>query len=168
MTTMRDEALLAELRVLFGEVDPIDPLLLEQAKLAFSWRTIDADLADLSYDSAADPEILAAVRSGGVLEAGPRLLGFGLEPTTGDEGMTVEIEVSPERGGSVLIGQVMPPMSGTVSVQQVDQPGETVVVLPADDLGRFRVENVPSGPVRLLIEVGGRTVATSWVSYLAA
>jgi hypothetical protein len=168
MTTMRDEELLAELRAVFSEVDPIDPLLLEQAKLAFSWRTIDADLADLSYDSAADPEILAAVRSGGVLDTGPRLLGFGLEPTAGDEGMTVEIEVSAERGGPVLIGQVMPPMSGTVSVQRVDRPGETVAVLPADDLGRFRVEHVPVGPVRLLIQVGGRAIATSWVSYLAA
>jgi hypothetical protein len=168
MTTMRDEELLAELRVMFNEVDPIDPLLLEQAKLAFSWRTIDADLAELAYDSAADPEILAAVRSGDVLDAGPRLLGFGIEPADGAEGMTVEIEVSAERGGPVLIGQVMPPMAGTVSVQKVDQPGDAATVLPADDLGRFRVESVPTGPVRLLIEVGGRAIATSWVTYVAA
>jgi hypothetical protein len=167
MIRTKDDELLAELRVLFDEIDPLDPMLLEQAKLAYSWRTVDADLAELAYDSLADPEVLAAVRGGSVVDAGPRLLGFGVEPAAGSqEALTVEIEVGSERSGLVLIGQLMPPTAGTVLVQQVGRRDQPSAVLQADDLGRFRVESVPAGPVRLLIEAGDRTIATSWVRYL--
>jgi hypothetical protein len=161
---VRDDELLAELRTLFSEVDPPDPLLLEQARLAFAWRTIDADLAELAYDSVADLEVLAGVRDGGAAGSGPRLLGFGTD-RAGEDGVTVEVEVNTERARSTLVGQLMPPMPATVSVYSSGTCTGPVAVLPADDLGRFRIDPVPIGPVRLRIDTGDRVIETSWVSY---
>jgi hypothetical protein len=162
--TVRDEELLAELRGLFAEIDPPNPVLLDQARLAFGWRTIDADLAELAYDSLADREVLAAVRDGSA-GFGPRLLGFGTELAGDEDGLAVEVEVSIERGRPTLVGQLMPPTPATISVQRFGASPDTVPVVPADDLGRFRVDPVPPGPVRLRIETGDRTIETSWVSY---
>jgi hypothetical protein len=162
---VRDDELLAELRALFSQIDPPAPALLEQAQMAFSWRTIDAELADLAYDSAADLEVLAGVRDGAVLGSGPRLLGFGTE--AGGDDLAVEIEISLERGRPTLIGQLMPPTAATVAVQCFGADRGTAPVVPADDLGRFRVDAVPSGPVRLRIDLGDRVIETSWVTYTA-
>jgi len=160
-----DEELLARLRALFAQIDPIDPVLLEHARFAFGWRTLDAELAELSYDSLADREVMAAVRDGGMAGSGPRLLGFDTDVTGDtDSALTVEVEVSSERGSACLVGQLMPPAPATVCVLSSvrSHPAATVT---ADELGRFRVEPVPSGPVRLRVQVRGRTVDTSWVSY---
>jgi hypothetical protein len=165
VTAVRDDDLLAELRSLFAEIDPPDPVLLDQARLAFGWRTIDADLAELAYDSLADHEVMAAVRDGSLVGSGPRLLGFGTELAGEDDGLAVEVEVSVERGRPTLVGQLMPPTPATVSVQRFGDALEAAVVLPADDLGRFRIDPVPSGPVRLRIDTGVRIIETSWVSY---
>jgi hypothetical protein len=162
---VRDDELLAQLRTLFSEIDPPDPLLLEQARLAFTWRTIDADLAELAYDSVADLEVLAGVRDGGAAGSGPRLLGFGTDRAGEDDGVTVEVEVNAERARSTLVGQLMPPMPATVSVYCSGTCTGPVAVLPADDLGRFRIDPVPTGPVRLRIDTGDRVIETSWVSY---
>ena len=59
----------ADLRALFAHVDPVPPLLDDAARAAFTWRTIDAELAELMRDSAdASEEAALLVRSGG----GPR------------------------------------------------------------------------------------------------
>jgi hypothetical protein len=164
--TPTDEELLARLRALLAEVDPVTPLLLEQARLAFGWRTLDAELAELSYDSLADREMMAAVRDGGLPGAGPRLLGFDTD-VTGEaaSALTVEVEVTVDRGVPCLIGQLMPAAPATVSLLSSARPGHAVEV-SADELGRFRVELVPAGPVRLRLRVGDRTVDTSWISYV--
>jgi hypothetical protein len=162
-TKLTDEELLARLRELLAEVDPMTPVLLEQARLALGWRTLDAELAELSYDSLADREMAAAVRDGG--SAGPRLLGFECEVAADGESMlTVDVEVTVERGRACLLGQIMPAAPAVVSVLSSARPSAAVEVT-ADELGRFRVEPVPSGPVRLRVRAGGRTVDTSWVSY---
>ncbi|MEN3361898.1 MAG: hypothetical protein V7637_5880 [Mycobacteriales bacterium] len=166
MTAVRDDELLAELRALFAELDPPDPVLVEQARMAFSWRTIDADLAELAYDSLADREVLAAVRDGGPPGTGPRLLGFGTELAGEDDGLAVEVEVSAERGGPVLVGQLMPPTPATVTVHRFAGAPQPAAVVPADDLGRFRIDPVPPGPVRLRIDTGERVIETAWVSYV--
>jgi hypothetical protein len=165
---MRDEELLAELRALLAELDPVDPRLMQQARTAYGWRTIDAELADLSYDSFADREVLAAVRDGGLPGTGPRLLGFGTD-VAGDEEdvLTVEIEVTAGAGRGSLVGQLMPPCPALVHVERFEGPTGTDPV-PADDLGRFRIDPVPLGPVRLRIDTGDRVIETSWVSYATA
>jgi hypothetical protein len=165
VSAVRDDELLAELRALFAELDPPDPVLVEQARMAFSWRTIDADLAELAYDSLADREVLAAVRDSG-LPGGPRLLGFDTELAGEDDGLAVEVEVSVERGGPVLVGQLMPPTPATVTVHRFAAAPRSATVVPADDLGRFRIDPVPPGPVRLRIETADRVIETAWISYV--
>jgi hypothetical protein len=162
---LNDEELLARLHALFAQLDPMDPVLLENACSAFEWRTLDAELAELSYDSLADREVMAAVRDGGMSGGGPRLLGFDTH-VGGDAGsaLSVEVEVTSERGNACLVGQLMPPVPATVRVLSSIRRDATVTVA-ADELGRFRVEPVPSGPVRLRLQLGARTVDTSWVSY---
>jgi hypothetical protein len=162
---LSDEEFLARLRALFAQIDPVDPVLMEQARLAFGWRTLDAELAELSYDSLADREVMAAVRDGGAAADGPRLLGFDTD-VAGDTGsaLTVEVEFSSERGNACIVGQLMPPTPATVCVLSSVRPHPAATVA-ADELGRFRVEPVPSGPVRLRVQVHGRIVDTSWVSY---
>lgn len=166
MITVRDDELLAELQTLFGEIDPPDPALLEQARMVFGWRTIDAELAELAYDSLADREVLAAVRDASLPGSGPRLLGFGTDFPGEDDGLAVEVEVTVERGRPVLVGQLMPPTPATVTVHRFGPVTEPVAVVPADDLGRFRIDRVPGGPVRLRIDTGSHLIETSWVSYV--
>ncbi len=162
---LNDEELLGRLRALFARVDPVDPILLEHARFAFGWRTMDAELAELSYDSLADHEVMAAVRDGGLPGSGPRLLGFDTDVTgDADSALTVEVEVTADRRGACLVGQLMPPAPATVSLLS-NARRRPVATVTADELGRFRLELVPSGPVRLRVEVGDRTVDTSWVSY---
>jgi len=162
---VRDDELLAELRTLFTELDPPDPGLFEQARMAFSWRTIDADLAELAYDSLADREVLAGIRDGSEPGTGPRLLGFGTEFAE-DDGLAVEVEISAERGRPVLVGQLMPPTPATVIVHRFGSTPQSGAIVAADDLGRFRIDPVPPGPVRLRIETGDRVIETAWVSYV--
>ena len=72
--TDKDATTEAELRALFSRVDPVPPLLDEAARAAFTWRTVDAELAELMRDSADAEEEAGAllVRGGG----GPRQLSF--------------------------------------------------------------------------------------------
>jgi hypothetical protein len=162
---LNDEELLGRLRLLLAQADPIDPVLLEHARLAFGWRMVDAELAELSYDSLADREVMAAVRDGGLPGTGPRLLGFDTDVTgDADSALTVEVEVTVDRGQACLVGQLMPPTPATVWLLSSSQR-HPVASVAADELGRFRLEPVPYGPVRLRVRVGDRTVETSWVSY---
>ena len=59
----------------------------------------------------------------------------------------------------------MPPEATTVELQA--GTGE-VDVVPTDELGRFLIEPVPSGPVRLCVRRGERLVHTTWLSYVPA
>ena len=58
-----DDVLLDELRALVADDDPVPERVLAAARGSFTWRTIDAELAALVYDSALDAERLTAVRS---------------------------------------------------------------------------------------------------------
>jgi hypothetical protein len=68
-----DEAALeAGLRDAAARFDPVPAELIQAAVAAFSWRTADAELAALAFDSLLDQPGDALVRSAG----GPRLLSF--------------------------------------------------------------------------------------------
>jgi hypothetical protein len=163
---MSDERLLARLRTLLARVDAVPPVLVEHARMAFAWRTIDAEIAELSYDSLADREMLAAVRDAGLPGSGPRLLGFDTDVTgDADSALTVEIEVSFDRGRASLLGQLTPPTPATVQVLSSAGQGP-VATATADEFGQFHLDGLPGGPVRLRVCVGSRTVDTSWVSYV--
>ena len=158
---MSDDDLLHELRALFDRVDPVDPRLLEQARSAYTWRTVDAELAELSFDSLVDREMLAGVRDDATATLGPRMLGFGA--VAGGEDVAIEVEISPGHDRPVLVGQLLPPRRAAVELQAGSGEVTTVV---SDELGRFRVEALPAGPLRLRVRHGDRIVETTWVSYV--
>jgi hypothetical protein len=113
------------------------------------WHDIDAELAQLTYDSSRDRDRSASVRSE---TASIRALTF----TSAH--MSVELEVTE---GS-LLGQIMPPGDGTIEVQT--QAGVTTAV-PIDEIGCFAIEPVPPNPFRLHCRTGrGLDVVTGWIT----
>jgi hypothetical protein len=161
MTSARGgDALLAELGELLDRLDPVPPELPDQARQMFCWRSVDAELAELSFDSLLDRDLAIAVRSGDGSVLEPRMLGFGA--VVDGEDLSIEVEVSATDGRCTMIGQLDPPGARTIGVQVRD--GE-ILEAPVDEAGRFVVRPLPSGPVRLRIEHAGRLVHTTWVSY---
>src|SRR4051794_11668058 len=107
-----DDVTEAELRAVFGHMDPVPPLLDEAARAAFSWRTVDEVLAELTRDSVEDEAGAALVRGA----HGPRQLSF--------ESPRLAIELEVVATGPRLRrleGQLLPPGSATVTVER---PGE--------------------------------------------
>jgi len=92
----------SELRQAVTQIDAIPSMLLEAAKDALTWRTIDADLAELVFDSRADDDEAALVRG----SAQARMLSF----RAGD--LTIDIEVTGSGESRSLIGQIAHPRSG--------------------------------------------------------
>lgn len=146
-----DQELDDELRRIAARLDPVPEALVRAAEAAFTWRGVDAELAELAFDSLADRESLALVRGGE-----PRLLTFHAA------GLAIEVEVLPAGGEHRLIGQLVPPGPARV---QVRHP-EGVLEVEADELGRFAAERVSAGPVSLRCEqtgAGHAPVVTEWV-----
>ena len=160
-TVIEDEDLLGELRSLFNRLDPVEPWVLEQARAAYTWRTVDAELAELTFDSLLDRDLAGSVRDSGTTARAPRLLGFGA--VVDGEDVAVEVEVDQGSGVPTLVGQILPPAVAVVEVQSADG---SVGVVHADDLGRFRVRPVPSGPLRLRVRHEGRVVQTTWLPFV--
>ena len=102
---------------------------------AYAWRTVDADLAELVFDSLADRDEAALVRG---LQP-ERLLSFQASD------LTIEIEVTAAGPARRLIGQLLPPQRAPV---QIRHHGD-VVTLESDEFGRFVAESVPAGLVSL-------------------
>jgi hypothetical protein len=148
-----DDRLLHDLGELIGRVDPVPPDVTLSARAALALRRFDAELAELLYDSALDPDALAGVRSATV----SRLLTFEAA------GVTVEVEVSPEGEGRRLVGQIVPPGEARLVIRQTS--GERAT--SADALGRFAAEDLAPGPlsIRLEAELDGRTIVveTGWI-----
>jgi hypothetical protein len=162
-TVSGEEDLMVELRSLFTRLDPVDPRLLEQARFAYCWRSVDAELAELSFDSLVDQDMAVAVRAGGDPAREPRMLGFGA--VVDGEDVAIEVEVTGEEARTVLVGQLLPPEAATVELQTGTGDVDTV---RTDELGRFMITPVPAGPVRLLVRLRERLVHTTWVSYARA
>jgi hypothetical protein len=147
-----DEALLEELRDAAHRFDPPPPAVLEAARASLTWRTIDAELAALEFDSAVD-QAAAAVRSG----EGPRLLTFSAP------GLNIEVEVSPLGPRRQLVGQLVPAQAARIDVRHAGG----VTTVQADQLGRFGVDAVSAGPVSLRCHLAtvppSPPVVTEWI-----
>ncbi len=144
----RDAALLAELRLASAAREPVPPRVLESARAAYTWRLIDAELAELIADSALEAQP-AGVRGGVRGEQMPRLVTFEVAG-----GTTLELEATPADRALRLVGQVVPPRSGTA---EVVHPGGTERA-EVDEMGRFFAEGIAGGPMRIRLRLAGSTV----------
>ena len=146
-----DEAEAERLLSALAAADPPPDDIVTSAKGLFAWRTIDAELAELSYDSELDEHALAGVRGAGELR----------QLTFEAEGVRLDVEVTtgpPAR----LVGQLAP--SGAARVEVRSPQGS--VTVDADDHGRFTVTELQPGPVSLRCtpaSPGAGTVETGWV-----
>ena len=144
-----DEDLLAALRAALRARAEVPPEHVAAVKDVYAWHAIDAELAQLTFDSSREPDAVAATRSE---SASIRALTF----TSAH--LTIEVEVASDS----LIGQVIPPQEGDLEVQTRD--GVTATV-PVDGIGCFCVEPIPSGPFRLRYRNQLSTdVVTGWIT----
>jgi hypothetical protein len=151
--TDKDATTEAELRAIFAHLDPVPQLLDDGARAAFGWRTVDAEIAELLRDSAeASDEAGLLVRSAG----GPRQLSFE-SPQLG-----IELEVT-ETGPRErrLAGQLLPPGDATVTLER---PDADPVSVQADDLGRFVLDGLRAGAVRLHVALRGAQITIPWTT----
>ena len=143
-----DEQLLEALREAMEARQAVPAWFVTMGKNAYAWHNIDAELAQLTYDSHADTEQPAFVRSE---TASIRALTF----TSAH--LSLELEVGEES----LLGQVMPPQAGTL--ETYTKAGLTSS--PVDESGYFAVEPIPDSPFRLRFQTTGETdVVTGWIT----
>ena len=144
-----DEQLLAALREAMRGRQAVPEGFVAAGKRAFAWRDIDAQFAQLTYDSIRDSELAASMRSE---TASIRALVF----TSAH--LSIEVEVTDD----CLVGQIVPPQEGMVEAQT--SAGESTVS-PVDGTGCFSVEPLPAGAFRLRCRAGdGTDVVTGWVT----
>ena len=143
-----DDQLLAALKGALSARYAVPDEFVEAAKNAFAWHNIDAELAQLTYDSTSGLESAAlATRSD---TAAIRELTF-TSPH-----LTIELEVTEDS----LLGQVIPAQAATIEIQS---PAGGAAVLSSDEVGFFSVEPIPAGPFRLRCRAAGIDVITAWV-----
>ena len=156
-----DDDLLAALRQAVRERQAVPPEFVEAGQNAFAWRDFDAELARLTYDSAEDAaraaaDSVAAVRSGPASGRAERASVRALTYTSVH--LTIELEVTEDS----LLGQVVPAQPATIRVQPRTGAEAT---LKADEIGRFSVQPIPSGPFRLHCRTApGVDAVTGWIS----
>jgi hypothetical protein len=146
-----DEQLLAALGEAVRARQAVPDSFVDVGKSAYAWHNIDAELAELTYDSSRqlDQEAAASMRSE---SASIRALTF----TSAH--LSVELEVTTDS----LLGQIIPPQPGTVEAQT--KAGATTST-PVDEIGCFAVDPIPSSPFRLRCRTAdGADVLTGWIT----
>ncbi len=144
-----DEQLLAALRAAMNARQAVPDRFTEMGKNAYAWHNIDAELAQLTYDSRSDAgQPALAVRSEA---ASIRSLTF----TSGQ--LSIEMEVAEDS----LVGQIIPPRAGTLEVHTT----AGVTSSPVDEIGCFAVSPIPISPFRLRCRTeDGADVLTGWIT----
>lgn len=144
----RDEAeLLAGLRNGLGESDPIPSDVSEFAKAAFTWRDVDAALAEMEFDSI-DEEVPSGVRSSTVI----RMMSF--------QAGRWMIDIEYDETAGRLMGATSPPARYTIELHTAGARFST----ESDDSGRFVADDVARGPLGMVIRFSdGEVVKTQWV-----
>ncbi|MQA35465.1 hypothetical protein [Modestobacter roseus] len=143
-----DERLLHDLARVARDRDPVPTDLLEFARQSLTWRTVDAELAELTADS---HEVARAVRTAG---DDVRLLTF----SAGD--LRLDVEVLAEGATRRLVGELSPAQPARVVLEHTDG----TLTEDTDELGRFLLDGVPVGLVRLrCTPEGGPGFITPWL-----
>ena len=141
-----DDELLAFLDEALRTEGEVPPDFVAAGKAAFTWRSIDAELASLVYDSEREPALTRTQT------ADLRALTFA------SAHVTIELELT----DSGLLGQVVPTAPARVDVQTT--AGVTVSVT-ADELGCFTIREIPPEPFRLRVRVDETIdVLTTWIT----
>ncbi len=144
-----DEELLAALRQALTARRAVPPEFVEAGKNAFAWHNIDAELAQLTYDSTHAPQPAARTRSE---SASIRALTFT------SARIAIELEVTENS----LLGQVVPAQAATIGVEAHDSAD---IQIASDEIGCFAIHPIPPGPFRLHCRAsGGVDVLTRWIT----
>jgi hypothetical protein len=149
-----DERLLAALRESLRAREEVPSWFTQMGQSAYAWHNIDAQLAQLTYDSSRDQDLEGVVRSIDMRSerASIRALTF----------TSVRLSIELEVGTDSLIGQIIPPRQGTV--EQLGKDGE-IATAPIDEIGCFHIQPVPRGAFRLRCRTqDGIDVVTSWLT----
>jgi hypothetical protein len=149
VNTNADDRLVEVIRAALHELDGPPPEVVALAKQSLTWRNIDAELAALTYDSAVDGD-LVGVRGTGTARALTFEVGA----------VVIDLEVSDRDTARDVLGQVAP--AGDVALSLVRPTGNVDVAL--DDLGRFRLTGLASGPARFVLVGPSGTVGTDWIT----
>lgn len=143
----RDNEILDILRKGMWQSDPVPSTVSEFAAALFTWRDIDAELAELTFDSV-DEEAPAGVRS----TSTARMLSFEVGRWT--------IDLEYNRAVAVLMGSVSP--ASPLSVELHSRGARFAMEL--DEMGRFEFDDVEGGPASLVFRaVDGVMIKTSWI-----
>jgi hypothetical protein len=141
-----DDTLLANVGQAIDYAGPLDKAV-DAGIAAFTWRTIDDELAraSLVFDSLVESTTRAAI------DESAQMLVFEADS------ITLEIEINPGH----ITGQVVPPTVGTIEVQS---PDGVVAQATIQDYGSFRIEVRTRGPVRLRLHGPTASAVTDWFS----
>jgi hypothetical protein len=144
-----DERLLVALGEAIKARQAVPSWFVETGKNAFAWHNVDAELAQLTYDSNEDRREAAVTRSE---TASIRALTF----TSAH--LSVELEVTENS----LLGQIIPPRAGELEIHT--RAGE-ISTTEVDEIGCFAVDPIPDSPFRLRCRTAdGTDVLTGWVT----
>jgi hypothetical protein len=150
-----DDELEQELRQAGQLLDPVPARLMADAVEMFSWRTIDAELAELAFDSAG-AQAAAAVRGA----EPPRLLTFEAAE------LSIELELAGTAAEREITGRLIPAQRAGIEIRL----GGQRLTATADVLGRFEVTAAGPGPISLRFRLEGpdgpaaRQIVTEWVT----
>jgi hypothetical protein len=143
-----DDELLKALREAIRERTAVPARFVETGKNAYAWHNIDAELAQLTYDSHSDERRVAVTRSEA---ASIRALTF-----TSPQ-LSMELEVTDDS----LVGQIIPPRTGTL---EIHTKADTIMTT-VDEIGFFDVDPIPDSPFRLRCRMAdGADVLTGWIT----
>jgi hypothetical protein len=144
-----DDVLLAALREALTAHEAVPAWFIEAGKSAYAWHNVDAELAQLTFDSLRDAELIASTRSE---PASIRALTFQ------SARFTIEVEITDD----ALLGQLIPPRGGTVEMRT--QAGH-ISTTSIDEVGCFAIEPKPDRPFQLRVSIEGQAdVVTDWLT----
>lgn len=138
-----DDRLLAELGEAMRAQAEVPPGFVAAGRAAFTWRTVDEDLATLSHRA---EHASAGMRSG----TDPRV-----ELVFTVDGLTIDVQVT----ATALQGLLDPPHDGTVELQRPSGQPATAAI----EAGWFTFRPPPRGLVRLRVTTAsGQVAVTPW------
>jgi hypothetical protein len=145
-----DDRLLAALGEAVRAAREVPASFVEAGRAAYTWHGIDAELAALTFDSAAEPA--AAVPAIRAEEASPRFLTFAAAD------LTIELEV----GADAIVGQIVPPQPGHADACPASGPASITEI---DEIGCFVIRPLPTSPFRLHCHgSSGISALTTWIT----